>query len=167
MVVLDRIAAKSSQLILSHIGTAARSGKLEGKDIERVATNALGVLQEQGLYAFFLYLLSSSGEETVESKMDRNELASCIIGARLLCLLNKQEIRCPGAGFTDGWVREADMVESGRVNEDKKKVLEFVSGQIASDLHRMIFVRDLFERVLIYARYGAKAMTSSTGEGSL
>lgn len=165
MVNLDRIAAESSQSILDRIGTDTKREKLQAKDIERIATNALGVLQEQGLYAFFLYMLSNSGDETKEVELDRNELASCIIIAQLLHLLNREEIECPGAAFADSsWVQE-----SGQINkrENKKELLKFVSDQIASDLHRLLLIRRLFERVLIYTRYGAKAMNSSAEEESL
>jgi len=161
MINLDRIAAETSQSILSHIDTFVKARKLEAKDFERVTTNALGVLQEQGLYAFFLYLLSKSGEETEENKLKADEMVSCIMVEKLLNLLNTSELECLRVPFTNDWDKKP-----AQINEDKKKILQHTSGQICVDLRRLLVVKTLFEQTLIYTRYGAKAFSSSMMEGS-
>ena len=161
MINLDRIAAEASQSILNCIGVSAKSRALQAKDIERLTTNALGVLQEQGLYAFFLYLLSKSGEKDEEKELEIDEAASCVIMTRLLSLLNQPELKHLSAAFANGWDRK-----SAQINNHKKELLQHVSGQIGGDLRRLLMVKTLFEKALIYTRYGAKAMTSSVAEGS-
>ena len=158
---LDRIVAEASQSILNCIGTSAKRSALQAKDLERLTTNALGVLQEQGLYAFFLYLLSRSGDEAEGKKLEADEVASCVIMARLLSLLNQPELKHLSAAFANGWDQEP-----AQINKDKKKILQHVSGQIGGDLRRLLMVKTLFEKALIYTRYGAKAITSSVAEGS-
>ncbi|HCS77395.1 MAG TPA: hypothetical protein DIW05_06765 [Syntrophaceae bacterium] len=161
MINLDRIAAEASQSILNCIGTSAKRNTLQAKDLERLTANALGILQEQGLYAFFLYLLSRSGDEAEGKKLEADEVASCVIMARLLSLLNQPELKHLSAAFANGWDQEP-----AQINKDKKKILQHVSGQIGGDLRRLLMVKTLFEKALIYTRYGAKAITSSVAEGS-
>lgn len=161
MINFDRIAAEASQLILNCIGNTTKNRSVEAKDLERLTTNALGVLQEQGLYAFFLYLLSKSGNEAGEDKLETDEVASCVIMAQLFCLLNKPELKHLNASLVNGWNEKP-----AQINKNKKKILQHVSGQIGGDLRRLLMVKTLFEKALIYTRYGAKAMASSVAEGS-
>lgn len=59
---LDQLCAQSSQILFSNregsiIREAVKNDKkVAAKDIERLVTNSLGVLQEQGVYAMVLYL---------------------------------------------------------------------------------------------------------------
>lgn len=163
MVNLDRVAAEASQLILDKIGTSAKGNTtLSAKDLERMTTNALGVLQEQGLYAFFLYLLSQSGGKSEQNELKADELASCIIMAQLLLMLNRPEqLEYLSASFANDWE-----VNPSQINKHKKELLQFISGKICEDLRRLLMVKSFFEQVLIYTRYGAKAVGSSAAEGS-
>jgi len=104
--ILDRIVAEASQSILNYIGATVKSRTLQAKDLERLTTHALGVLQEQGLYAFSLYLLSRSGDEAEGEKLEADEAASCVIVARLLSLLNQPELKHLSAAFANGWDQE-------------------------------------------------------------
>lgn len=53
---LDRLAAKYAQQIIAN--TKAK----KASDIDNTITKALGVLQEDGVYACFLYLLAKERE---------------------------------------------------------------------------------------------------------
>lgn len=159
MINLDRLAAETSQFILGSTDASTRNGKLQAKDLEHLTTNALGVLQEQGVYALFLYLLSRSGDKAKKEELAPDEFGSCVVLAHLLGLLNRLELKSLNATFADGWDQTP-----AQINIDKKKLLEYVSEQIAVDLPRLFLVKSLFEQVLIYTRYGARAVASSAPE---
>lgn len=161
MINLDRYAAETSHLILNYVDKPVKNGALQAKDIEKLATDSLGVLQEQGLYAFFLYLLSKSGEKTQESELGSEEFGACVIMAQLLNLLNKPELKSLNSAFANGWDDSPP-----KLNSCKKDILGHISGHIAADLKRLLLVKSLFEKVLIYTRYGTKAITSSAMEAS-
>ncbi|MDI6716583.1 MAG: hypothetical protein QME63_06525 [Actinomycetota bacterium] len=157
MINLDRYAAETSQEILNNIDKPVKDGVLlKAKDLERIATDSLGVLQEQGLYAFFLYLLSKSGEKTQENELSSEEFGSCVIMAKLLNLLNRPELKSLDSAFANGWDESPP-----KLNICKKDILGHISGHIAADLKCLLLVKSLFEQVLIYTRYGAKALTSA------
>lgn len=167
MINLEREAARVSQAILKHIGTTVKKGKLQAKDLERLTTNALAVLQEQGLYAFFLYLFCRSGAESEETKLEAQELGSCIIVTQLMGLViqlglvdqvESEELRV--------FLRKGYNEKPAQVNKLKPEILELVSQQISTHLNQLLLVKTFFERVLIYTRYGAKAITSSAAGGS-
>jgi hypothetical protein len=60
---LDYLAAKHAQEFIQKA-----SGK--GSDIENEVTKALGVLQENGVYACFLYLLANNGKSMVDEMLN-------------------------------------------------------------------------------------------------
>ncbi|MBE0448707.1 MAG: hypothetical protein IBX64_11540 [Actinobacteria bacterium] len=157
MINLDRYAAETSQTILDSV----RGDVLQAKDLEKLATDALGVLQEQGVYAFSLYLLSKSGEEDQQDKLSSEEFGACVIMAKLLNLLNKPELKSLNSAFANGWDKSPP-----ELNSCKEDILKHISGRIAADLKRLLLVKSLFDQVLIYTRYGVKALTSSATEAS-
>ncbi len=158
---LDRLAAETSQLILDSTGASTKGEKLQAKDLERLTTNALGVLQEQGVYALFLYLLSRSGDKAKKEELAPDEFGSCVVLAHLVGLLNRLELESLNATFADGWDRAPAQINDAN---NKKALLSYASEKIAADLLRLLLVKSLFEQVLIYTRYGAKAMVSSAPE---
>lgn len=161
MINLDKCAAETSQAILGYVDKPVKDGALQAKKIEKLATDSLGVLQEQGLYALFLYLLSKSGEKTQESELGSEELGACVIMAKLLNMLNKPELKSLDSEYANGWDKSPP-----KLNSCKKDILKHISGHIAKDIKRLLLVKSLFEQALIYTRYGAKALTSSATEGS-
>lgn len=128
---MDQLAAQSSQKIISRT-------KKENKSIDtlnRLVTKTLGVLQEQGVYAMMLFLLSRTSEEAEISILIRNEF---IIMLKNLPEFSKETI-------TD------------KNNTDK--ILEFYSSDdVTGDIDTLFLLRDLYEQTLIYTRFGAKAM---------
>jgi hypothetical protein len=121
---LDLHAAQTAQAIILAAGEVGKA-----QDTENLVTKALGVLQENGVYAcaLFLYARTSDGKIAKE------------VSKQLLLMTDKLDLTPPEK--PDEW----------------RTGLKFVSDQICSDLDRLLLVRQLWEQTLIYARYGAKA----------
>jgi hypothetical protein len=128
---LDKLAAQHAQAIIAN--TMAK-GK---DDVENVMTKALGVFQEQGVYAGMLYLLSrSNATEKPIARATRNQLVG---------LLNEPDLRPFGLSY------------AGDVNEPQALLDHFVDPVGAAPVQTLLLVKNLFEQTLTYARYGAKA----------
>lgn len=123
---LDLLAAKTAQEIIKQTARPKNAG-----EVENLITKALGVLQENGVYAALLYLYSRSGNDKAVAEQARN---------KLLDLLSKLEIGLPKLpGY------------------DAKNALEFMTNSVCDNLDRLLLVKQVWEQTLIYARYGAKA----------
>jgi hypothetical protein len=118
---LDRLAAKYAQEVIKNS---------KDKDIENTVTKALGVLQENGVYACFLYLMAKEDEKREK-----------VVVNNMLGLLDELNF---------GW---------GKPNNpsDNKEVLEYIISKVTVDLERLLLAKETLEQMLIYARYGAKA----------
>ncbi len=135
---LDLIAAKAAQEIIANTQTyITKNDKreevkkpIEGGEVDNLATKALGVLQENGVYAVQLYLYSRTGkaEESI-AKQTREKLLSLL--------------------------REFGLPELENTNA--ATALAFLTEHVCTDLDRLLMVKQLWEQTLIYARYGAKA----------
>lgn len=119
---LDRLAAECAQRIIE------RTKEEKASEVDNTITKALGVLQENGVYACFLYLLAKEKEN-----------GSVVIDEMLNLLA--------GLGF--GWDKPADA--------SPEKVLSHISSKVTVDLERLLLAKETLEQMLIYARYGAKA----------
>jgi hypothetical protein len=127
---LDRLAAQHAQALI----------KDANDDIETTVTKTLGVLQEDGVYACFLYLLArekENGKATVKE------------------MLNLLE----GLGF--GWNKP---MKNGQVDLSPDVVLKHITDHVTQDLERLLLTKETLEQMLIYARYGAKARQESEKE---
>ncbi len=96
------------------------------KDTENSITKALGVLEEQGVYALFLYL---HAREKQWGQTTSNELATFLR---------------PNPSHQNALLG---------TNNDLFAALQ----QLAGDLDKLLFARELLHRALVYARYHAKA----------
>ncbi len=119
---LDRLAAQHAQAIIS------RTTDKKASEVDNTVTNALGVLQENGVYACFLYLLAKEGKN------------GAVVVAEMLDLLD-------GLGF--GWGKPT--------GNSPEEVLSYISEKVTVDLERLLLAKETLEQMLIYARYGAKA----------
>jgi hypothetical protein len=126
---LDLYAAETAQDIIGAI-----KGR-EPQTAENLITKALGVLQENGVYAcaLFLYAARSADQETADKV--RNKLLQ----------------------MSEKLVLPSDNTKERKEARDWKEGLRFVSSHICSDLDKLLLVRQVWEQTLIYARYGAKA----------
>ncbi|NJR48382.1 MAG: hypothetical protein HC780_01335 [Leptolyngbyaceae cyanobacterium CSU_1_3] len=122
---LDRLAAQHAQALI-------KSAK---DDIETTVTKTLGVLQEDGVYACFLYLLAKekeNGKATV---------------AEMLNLLD---------GLKFGWGKPA--------SNKPEDILSHITEKVTVHLERLLLAKETLEQMLIYARYGAKARKDAEPE---
>lgn len=127
---LDLIAAEAAQTII----TNTRGPK--ASEVDNLVTKALGVLQENGVYAVLLYLYSrTSGADKDVAEKARE---------KLLSLTSELGLSKPAS------TRASD-------------ALKFLTDNICNDLDRLLLVKQLWEQTLIYTRYGAKAR-SAAGE---
>lgn len=134
---LDYLAAKYAQAIIS---ANKKDANRKPDDVDNLVTKALGVLQENGVYACGLYLFSrTQDKEKNIAKSVRSEMVN------LLDTL----------GF--GWNRPT--------KEDPETILTYLSDQVAGDpsLERLLLAKETLEQMLIYARYGAKAWKAEGG----
>ncbi len=121
---LDLHAAETAQKIINEI---VAKKTVKAQDAENLITKALGVLQENGVYACALFLYASKGGSVADSVCNGLLQMTAQLGLSPVAQWQWQE------------------------------GLRFVSEKICSDLDRMLLVRQLWEQTLIYARYGAKA----------
>lgn len=121
---LDQLAAQTAQEIVQN---TLSFGKTQ---VDNLVTKALGVLQENGVYAAILFLYSRSGPDEKIAPDVRKPLLKLA----------------------------ADKIVKQSAPEDKAdKALAYVSEYISSDLDTLLLVKQVWEQTLIYARYGAKA----------
>lgn len=95
---------------------------------ENLITKSLGVLQEDGLYAFFLFLASRGERE--KNGADK---------------LNEQAISLFKAAEIKGFQNPGDPLAA-------------VRGELANDLDQLLLAKRLLEQTLIYSRYHTKAL---------
>ncbi len=109
---------------------------IKASEVENLATKALGVLQENGVYAALLYLYSRSDKEQHIAKPIR---------IRLLELTRLLKFSPPTGS------------KEKPVDAQAEEALKFLTDEICKDLDILLLVKQLWEQTLIYTRYGAKA----------
>lgn len=117
---LDYLAAQHAQSLVVNATQEAKP-----QELENTITKALGVLQENGVYACFLYLHASKKKEARPILQEMQNL------------LNKDELGLPK-----------------KENDDD---LKYIAEKITTSLPTLLLAKEALERMLIYARYGAKA----------
>ncbi len=124
MLNLDFICMMYGQSIMNSID---KSDNKKVKELENNLRKALGVLQEDGVYAMFLWL----------EEKDTN------IGKKLKDLLNKAEIK--------KYLLNNSETFDGNFSKFCKNLQE-----VAKDIDKLLFMKKLLERTLTYALYHAK-----------
>lgn len=119
---LDQLCAKYGWQIAGEVHKAIK------KQAENHITKSLGVLQEDGVYAFFLYQASRGSREKP--------------GAENLTEQAK------------AFLKEAGIAAFQDANDSLKAVRE----RLAGNLDQLLLAKRLLEQALIYARYHAKAL---------
>jgi hypothetical protein len=145
---LDKLAARCAQQVIARTRDKDRKDKLctrqSAGDVDNTVTKALGVLQENGIYACTLYLLSRTQD-------DEQQIAAVITDEMLELLA--------GLGF-EGWEKPA-ITDDGRKSE---VILKHISEQVTGgNLERLLLAKETLEQMLVYARYGAKARGAEEG----
>ena len=126
---MDAPAFENLDLACARTGQAI--AEKPSKELEKLVTSALAVLEEQGVYALFLFLKTRGGKAalTIEQKV-REFLKTTPQRAPLL---------------------------SGNGNGDIFKSLQSMS----EDLDKLLLARDLLRQALVYARYHARVPQKS------
>jgi len=104
----------------------ADENKSRAKEFERIVTKALGILVEDGLLAYAIWLESEKESEIINSSFE----------------LLKEKI---------GIIQK-------NYNNNIEKLRKAILKEIAPDIQKTLLARLLLERMLIYARYRAKAL---------
>ena len=138
---LDYLVAKTAQEIVEAV-----SPGVDIKELENIITKALGVLQAQGVYALFLYLYSQSGEDKPIKK------AASHIVAKLWDALTQEPANQLGI------LKSEEGLDSWhKAFTQQPEIFTKIRERITADLDTLLFVRNLYEQTLIYARFHAKA----------
>lgn len=130
---LDLLAAQAAQKIIDDT-TTINNDRLEAGKVDNLVTKALGVLQENGVYAALLYLYSRT-EKVDKFVAEKTRM-------KLLALTSELGLSVP-------------------TSNDASTNLKFITENICNDLDRLLLVKQLFEQTLIYVRYGAKARSAA------
>lgn len=99
-----------------------------GKNAQNHITKSLGVLQEDGVYAFFLYQVSRGSREKAGAERLKDKAKELLKEAGIKGL------------------------------QDAKDPLAAVRDHLAGDLDQLLLAKRLLEQALIYARYHTKAL---------
>ena len=134
---LDRLAAERAQEVIR------RTNQQSPGDVDNLVTKALGVLQENGIYACMLYLLSRT--------QDKEKKIAVVVSDEMLNLL-------AGLGF-EGWEKPAIPNPRRRA----EVILKHISDHVTKDMERLLLAKETLEQMMIYARYGAKARKADEG----
>jgi hypothetical protein len=132
---LDVLAAQAAQRIVRRLVPEGGEAKKAATALDNMATKALGVVQENGIYAGMLFL-HSQGNDTYARGLREG----------LLTMLSAPEmaafVLAPAPSGTDhGW----------------QVVGEYLASKVCSDLEVLLLVKQVWEQTLTYVRYGAKA----------
>ena len=149
-----------------HVACATLGVKLGSsgnKDTENSITKALGVLEEQGIYAMFLYLVAREDSKFVPDLIAFMEGWCGLKGGKqryeswTKAKKKLDEVKKSAKSHKDRkGVRQA--VETARKDEKASREAFFQAlCDYANDLDNLLFARDLLHRTLVYARYHAKA----------
>lgn len=131
MINLDMLAAKKAQSIIANTISHDKNA------VENVVTKALGVVQEQGIYAGMLYLLSRGDKEKPIADEVKKHLVALL---REDCL------------------QSFALVEGLGGSPTSQQLLDhFATCVCAKSVQTLLLVKNLFEQTLMYARYSAKA----------
>ncbi len=129
---LEQVAAAQAREAVSQAQQQSMADTLE-----RVATKALGVLQEQGVYALVLYLYARPEREAEAARLVRGALFAAWQAL-------------PGV---------PSEVQALHRDTPALKALHVFEKHLLPDVRRLMLARELFEQTLIYIRYAARAVT--------
>lgn len=98
------------------------------KSEESLVNKSLGVLQEDGVYAFFLFLAA-------QDKGEKNTPADCI----------------------QNYIFDLLKVFFQSIKNSHEDILSIIRDNLAEDLNNLFLAKDIIERTMVYARYHLKA----------
>ena len=128
---LEALCAQYGYEIVKRCAPSLKLSKRDKAKLENTITKSLGVLQEEGMYACFLFL------DYIQERKESYGAAD--IAAQAKVLLRHESVKLLGAGSDDFQALR----------------------QLSEDLDSLLLARQLLEQALIYARYHAKALKES------
>jgi hypothetical protein len=135
---LDQLCARFGYNIAKEVNEAFER---KATDTENFITKSLGVLQEDGVYAFFLYLAS----QIKGDKQDNRAKAARALANQAAKFLK------------DEWLNLIQVDDGEGVYKEAMEKIRCKDG-LASRLDDLLLAKRLLEQALIYARYHAKAL---------
>lgn len=126
---LDELAASAGRKIVDPFISAENRDKVEG-----LIRKALGIVQENGVYAAALFLFTRGKDERSAAEACWGEML------RIAGTLSPAPLTSPPPAG------------------EKQKCLYWLSDVVCSDMHRLFLVKQCWEQTLIYARYNAQAV---------
>jgi len=133
---LDFLCARYGQEIVKSIESMER--EVRKSDIENMLQKSLGILQEDGIYAFTVYLDSEGAFKDGRDGRDKEKVVKGIL-KNVWSLLSDTSV----ALVNGECMRDVVYTELQRLSED---------------LDKLFLAKDLIEKCMVYARYHAKAL---------
>jgi hypothetical protein len=112
------------------------SKEQSSKELEKLITDSLAVVEEQGVYALFLFLQSQNGAKKENAK----NLSDVLFG-----FLKKVPVQKP-------LISDSGVSQKGSSSD----VFSALKDHIAEDLDKLLLAQNLLRQTLIYARYHAR-----------
>ena len=112
----------------------------ENKESETLITKILGVLQENGPYAMFLFLEEKKNKDSTKSVANKCHQA-------IVNLINEDEIKNFFASVPSK-------------NPSLKDMSDWLI-EVSKDIDMLFFLKKILEQTLLYARYYSKALQKS------
>jgi CRISPR/Cas system CMR-associated protein Cmr5 small subunit len=132
---METLEAKTSKLAYGVILEILNiQDKNRRKKLLNLIDKALGVLSNNGVYAYYVIIISQ------KDKKESNEK-----GAKEIFLDSLKEL--------------FEIVQNEKPYDSSNRQEYFES--ISKDIHKLLFLKQLLEKTLIYARYHAKALEDS------
>lgn len=138
---LDRLCAEFGHQMCQNVGCAFSNKR---SDTENLITKSLGILQEDGVYACFLYLASQ-----VKPERDKAKESNASKAARALANKAAEFLANDSLGLLPPNA-------SGDYQQAMREIRK--PGGLADNLDDLLLAKRLLEQTLIYARYHAKAL---------
>lgn len=140
------------------------------KDIENTLTRAAGILEEQGVYALFLYLFAREKRKGVAELSTLLERFCGVTGiapieSTLRDLDEKLRDARDNKTKIKGKQRRQSSEEGVLLSEIRRAREEFFTkvGDLSKRLDDLLFARELLHAALLYGRYHAKARAAVEG----
>lgn len=139
---LDSLCAQYGYAFVNKIAPSDHLSKKDQSKLENTITKGLGVLQENGIYAFFLFLeaVREKGEFRINVQEKEEPLAT-LLGEKAKELLRCEELKLL------------------RARTEKERNDFPALCELTENLEHLLLARRVLEQMLIYARYHAKALT--------
>ena len=166
---LDYLAAKYARKMAQEMvgqdygrrDDGSPGGQVKADQARNTIQKTLGILQESGLYAVIVWLLSRSGSVTGAQETWRRNCSNAEKLCSLTVLSNLFQLaNTPQLGSTGIALPERMEINAWTINpqQNKESILEHFSETIIGDLDRLIFTRHLYEQTLVYALFITKAL---------